>query len=68
MRLRWWRRDQRPASDSLAEARRQRAQAELRLAEARQQVIIPLRELREKNHVSEAITMLIQRRAGEQGS
>jgi hypothetical protein len=36
--------------------------AEERLADAQEHVIIPLRELREQNHVSEAITVLIQQR------
>ena len=63
MRIRLWRR--RPGSD-LTEVRRQRAVAERNLAEAREHVIIPLRKLREENHVSEAITMLIQRRVQQE--
>jgi hypothetical protein len=62
MRLLPWRRRERPVSRELTEARRQRAEAECRLAEAREHVIVPLRELREKNHVSEAISLIIQRR------
>jgi hypothetical protein len=64
MRFPWraWRRQQRPVPHALVEARQERAAAEIRLAEAREHVILPLRELREKNHVAEAITMLIQRR------
>jgi sulfur relay (sulfurtransferase) DsrC/TusE family protein len=59
MRLPWhWRAE---ARRNLAEAREQRETAERRLAEAHEHVILPLRELREKNHVAEAITMLIQR-------
>jgi hypothetical protein len=63
--MRLWRRKPRP---ELAEARRERVKAERSLAEAREHVIIPLRELREKNHVNEAITMLIQRRTQERPS
>lgn len=63
----WWRTRDRPASPALNEAREAREAAEQRLAEARETVIIPLRELRERNHVSEAINMLIQRRAGRAG-
>lgn len=66
MRLPW--RRKRQATSRLAEARRQRAEAERRLADAREHVIIPLRKLREKNHVNEAITMLIQRRTQERPS
>jgi hypothetical protein len=54
-----WRRKPRP---ELIEARRERVKAEQSLADAREHVIIPLRELREKNHVSEAINMLISQR------
>lgn len=68
MRLLPWRSKKRPVPSSLADARRERQAAERRLADAREHVIIPLRELREKNHVSEAITMLIQRRAQERPS
>ena len=60
-----WRRKEVPSA--LAEARRQRAAAERKLSEERREVLVPLRELRERNHVSEAISMIIQRRA-EQGS
>jgi hypothetical protein len=63
-----WRTRDRPVSPALAEAREAREAAEQRLAEAREHVIVPLRKLREQNHVSEAITMLIQRRAGQDGS
>lgn len=65
----WFRRRtrERPVSLALTEAREAREAAEQRLAEAREHVIVPLRRLREENHVSEAITMLIQRRA-DQGS
>lgn len=57
-----WHRQPRPEPRELAEARKKREEAEQKLDEARKHVIIPLRELRERNHVSEAITMLIQRR------
>ena len=43
-------------------AQLEREAAERRLAHATEHVIIPLRELREKNHVQELITALIQRR------
>jgi len=59
----WWRTRDCPASPALTEAREAREEAEQRLAEARETVIIPLRELRARNHVSEAITMMIQQRA-----
>jgi hypothetical protein len=64
----WWRMREGPASPALTEAREAREAAEQRLAEARETVIIPLRELRAQNHVSEAITMMIQRRAERAGS
>lgn len=60
-----WRRHQ-AVSRELAEARRQAAEAERKLAAEREHVIVPLRELREKNHVSEAISMIIQHRAGRE--
>lgn len=63
MRMRLWR--SKPGDD-LTEVRRQRAAAERDLAEAREHVIIPLQKLREENHVSEAITMLIQRRVQQE--
>lgn len=59
-----WQRD-RTVTAGLAEARRQAGVAERKLAAEREHVIIPLRELREKNHVAEAIIMLIQRRGPE---
>lgn len=58
MRLPW--RTNREVSPELAEARRIRAETERKLQAEREHVVIPLRNLREKNHVSEAITMLIQ--------
>lgn len=66
MRLPW--RRKKAVSRELAEARRQRAEAEKRLASEREHVVIPLRKLREKNHVSEAITMLIRYRAEQEGN
>jgi hypothetical protein len=63
MRVRLWRGKRR---SGLAEVRRHRAAAERDLAEVREHVIIPLRKLREEDHVSEAITMLIQRRAQQE--
>lgn len=56
MRLPW----RREVSRELAEARRIRAETERKLDAEHEHVIIPLRDLREKNHVSEAITLLIQ--------
>jgi len=64
----WWRTNDSVGSPALSEAREAREEAEQRLAEARETVIIPLRELRERNHVSEAINMLIQRRADQAGN
>jgi len=64
----WWHAKDSPDSPVVSEAREAREEAEQRLAEARETVIIPLRELRERNHVSEAITMLIQRRADQAGT
>lgn len=63
-----WRSKDRPVPRELSEARRERVNAEKRLAEAREHVIVPLRELREKNHVSEAITMLIQQHVDRERS
>ena len=60
MRL-WWQRD-RKVSAGLDEARRQALVAERKLATEREHVVIPLRELREKNHVRDAIITLIQQR------
>ena len=48
--------------NGLAGARREREEAEKRLAHAQEHVITPLRELRERNHVSEMIEAAIQRR------
>jgi hypothetical protein len=64
----WWRVRGGLLSPALSEAREAREEAEQRLAEARETVILPLRELRERNHVSEAITMLIQQRADRAGT
>lgn len=58
MRFRW--RISRAVSPELAEAREVRAETERKLQDEREHVVIPLRDLRGKNHVSEAITMLIQ--------
>lgn len=67
MRLPWQRTRERPVPRSLAEARQERAAAERRLAEARTHVIIPLRQMREENHVFDAVTALIQRRVDQGG-
>jgi hypothetical protein len=53
--------------NGLETARREREAAERRLAHDEQHVITPLRELRERNHVSEVIEALIQRRAQQGG-
>lgn len=45
-----------------AHARREREESQRRLDRDREHVIIPLREMRERNHVSEVIGALIQRR------
>lgn len=59
-----WQKDRR-VSAGLAEARRQAGVAERKLAAENEHVVIPLRELREKNHVRDAIITLIQRRGPE---
>lgn len=58
MRLPW--RTGRGPSPELAKVRRIRAETEQKLQAEREHVVIPLRNLREKNHVSEAINMLIK--------
>jgi F0F1-type ATP synthase membrane subunit b/b' len=63
-----WRKRERPVSRELAEARRQREMAEQQLADAREHVIIPLRELREKNHIGQLISELIQRHVERGGT
>jgi len=63
--MRWRRRQKEREPASLAEARAARAEAEARLAETQRHVIFPLRELREENHVFEAITAMI--RSGRSG-
>lgn len=49
-------------SASTAHARKEREAAEERLRHAQEHVIIPLRRLREENHVSDIIRELIERR------
>lgn len=46
----------------LARIRRIRVETEEKLRSEREHVVIPLRELRAKNHVADAITVLIQQR------
>ena len=58
MRLPW--RTDKAVSPELAKARRVREETEKKLLAEREHVVIPLRNLRAKNHVSEAINMLIQ--------
>lgn len=60
------RRRERVGSD-LERAHREREAAEERLRHAQEHVIIPLRQLREKNHVGELIDALISGRAGKSG-
>lgn len=50
--------------DELAEARAARESAEQRF-EAAQPVVIKLRELRQKNHVTELLNEIVQRRSQE---
>ena len=52
----------RKESDGLDRARAARRQAEEYLARERDHVIIPLREIRESNHIQEDISRLIRRR------
>jgi hypothetical protein len=58
----WPLRRNRQPSRELIEVRARREEAERRLAEDKVQVIIPLREIRAKNHVFEAVRDLIQQR------
>jgi hypothetical protein len=59
----WRIRRNRPPSPELVEVRARRKAAEHLLARDKDQIIIPLREIRAKNHVIETITMLIQQRS-----
>lgn len=52
----------RQVPDERTQARAEREAAERRLDHATEHVIIPLREMRERNHVSEIIEALIRRR------
>lgn len=63
-----WHRKERPVPRTLADARRERVAAERRLSEARRDVIVPLRELREQDYVADAINALIMRHAGQDRS
>lgn len=66
MRFPWQRTREKTESSSLSEARRERAAAEKRLLDTEIHVAIPLRQMREENHVFDAVEELIQRRV-EQG-
>lgn len=55
-------RRRRKLTRELEHARRERRRAEERLEHEREHVIIPLREIRERNHVGETINELIRRR------
>lgn len=52
-------------SVGLEEAREARHEAELRLAAAQREIIVPLREMHRENHIQPMITALIARRARE---
>jgi len=52
----------RKVKPDLEHARSERQQAEERLQHDQEHIIIPLREIRERNHVGETINALIQRR------
>jgi hypothetical protein len=66
MRLPW--KGQRNGDGGVNAARAERAESERRLAEARAEVIRPLHEMRQRNHVGEMLGALIARRAeGDRG-
>jgi transcriptional regulator NrdR family protein len=63
MQFKFWRKQVR---EGVEKARAERRASEYRLEIAQREVIHPLREMREKNHVSDMLNALIQRRTGEQ--
>lgn len=63
--MRWPRLRRKPSAE-LEHARRERRRAEERLRHDEEHVIVPLREIRERNHVADDISRLIRRRL-EQG-
>lgn len=67
--MRWppWRK--KAEREELAAARAARVAAQKRLDEARRELIAPLRQMREENHIAPMLDMLIQRRyrGGEGG-
>lgn len=63
----WFRRRRKVKAD-LIRARREREAAEQRLEHDTEHTIIPLREIRARNHIHEDISSLFQKRArGEAG-
>ena len=62
MRLLFWRHDVKPET---GHARLEREAAQKRLNHATEHVIVPLRQMRDENHVGDLIKALIQRRAGQ---
>lgn len=56
------------APAGLVAARAERELSEERLAEARREVIRPLHEMRQQNHVAEMLGSLIERRAQQKGA
>lgn len=58
--MRWPRLRKKPSAE-LEHARRERRRAEERLRHDEEHVILPLREIREANHIAEDISRLIRR-------
>lgn len=65
--MRWWPRLCRKPSAELEHARRERQRAEERLRHDREHVILPLREIREANHIADDIARLVRRRVRREG-
>ena len=57
----------RQVTADLEHARSERRQAEERLQHDQEHTIIPLRQIRERNHVSETISALIRRKMEQEG-
>jgi len=53
---------------SLEEARRARLAAEMRLAVAEREIVVPLRRMHQENHIQPLVRALIQRKAEERDS
>lgn len=62
-----WRLGRKRVQRDLEEARQGRIESERRLAEAEQDVIVPLRELRESNHIRPLLRTLIERKIEQKG-